>query len=188
MAADMDRHSYGREPKTSRDDASSLPLCQDLQDELSELKRSLTESIEVLDTRFTVTSKTLIDRQQNDLGKHDHSYEKLRSEIIAFRDFLDELLSGINARLVAAEELNKNHRLFVEQAELVSNRLFRALEENRNVTAFSPQVLDEQMKHFERVLLEQTSHWRIYDNIFYGVVVLLLLLNAALLVWWQFDW
>lgn len=171
---------------------------EDFRNELSELKRCMEESNDVLDSRVSSTSRTLIERQQHYLEKHelvaDHvvdsekSLESVKSEVASLNVLLREIFSNLNTEINRSETLSKIHSEYSEQISLISDRLFRSLEETKNSTAFSPQVLDERMSQYEQQLHERTTHWRFHENIFYGIVMLLLLLNTGILVWSQFSY
>ena len=64
--------------------------------------------------------------------------------------------------------------------EAISEKLSE-LEENRQLSPYDD--FDLQIQDLKKYFKARTSHWRVYENFFYGLVILMLFVNLGVLLW-----
>lgn len=171
---------------------------------LEELSKKLEYVREVLDYSLNVTPEAA--KNEEDLYPivtwMGDRFDSLLIDVAKLHDLLDNASLqriGANAQLSEAEEPLKRdlenisirlsqieHQLLDFRAQYSQNSAQTAELAEAGVKARTVQPYDDidiQFEELRKFINEKTSRWRLYENFFYGLVILLLLVNLVAILW-----
>ncbi|MCB0324552.1 MAG: hypothetical protein KDD69_13310 [Bdellovibrionales bacterium] len=131
-----------------------------------------------------------VERAATDLPHHDviqQTVERVLNERLGVvTQQLEDTTGAVTGRLDHAyEALVRIERQQGEQAKLLKAQ-GEIIAQQRNLTPYDD--FDVQVEELRDLIKSQTTRWRLYENIFYGLVVFMLLANTMLLVWLNLRW
>ena len=107
-------------------------------------------------------------------AKQNTGLDELRRQLSLSSESADGKLSEV------LEHLSRLEKRQAEQLELLTAQT-TLLNEQKNLSPYDD--FDVQVEELRMFVKEQTSRWRLYENVFYGVVILMLFINMFMSVW-----
>ena len=149
-------------------------------DSFDSLSRKVANENLQLEKTGSTSSKTprWTEHHLNELGA-------IHKDILSFRDFVSDWFKTAENNFSEIKKLSLRFQDHLGHLERISSNFSDTMLSIKNSTPLSAEALDKRMQHFEQQFRANSRRFRWYENIFYGIVIIQLLLISAVLVWWK---